>query len=77
LLASKVTQNMRGTRLEAIPGAPPDLANLPAGCAFAERCRHADAQCLAAAPPYDIGGGRGLACYHPLAHEGADKIHAS
>ena len=28
----------RGTRLRTIAGSPPDLANLPAGCAFAERC---------------------------------------
>jgi peptide/nickel transport system ATP-binding protein len=28
----------KGQRLQTIPGAPPDLANLPPGCAFAERC---------------------------------------
>jgi len=28
----------KGTRLQTIPGAPPDLSALPAGCAFAERC---------------------------------------
>ncbi len=28
----------RGTRLQTIPGAPPDLAALPPGCAFADRC---------------------------------------
>ncbi|HXP97207.1 MAG TPA: ABC transporter ATP-binding protein [Telmatospirillum sp.] len=66
LLASTVTQNMRGSRLEAIPGAPPDLANLPVGCAFADRCRQASAQCRAAPPPYDSRLGRGLACFHPL-----------
>lgn len=66
LLASTVTQNMRGSRLEAIPGAPPDLANLPAGCAFAPRCRHASAACLAAVPAYESRAERGLACFHPL-----------
>lgn len=66
LLASTVTQNMRGSRLEAIPGAPPDLANLPAGCAFAPRCRYASADCLATAPAYEDGASRGLACFHPL-----------
>jgi len=29
----------RGTRLEAIPGNVPALGQLPAGCAFAPRCR--------------------------------------
>jgi len=41
----------RGTRLETIGGAPPDLSALPAGCAFAERCALADEACRAAQPP--------------------------
>ncbi len=41
----------RGTPLETIAGAPPDLAHLPPGCAFAERCHRASAACLAAQPP--------------------------
>jgi peptide/nickel transport system ATP-binding protein len=28
----------KGVRLQTIPGAPPDLAALPPGCAFADRC---------------------------------------
>ncbi|HVL58171.1 MAG TPA: ABC transporter ATP-binding protein [Burkholderiaceae bacterium] len=35
----------KGARLGTIPGAPPDLAELPRGCAFAERCRHAIDAC--------------------------------
>jgi len=35
----------KGSRLETIGGAPPDLAALPAGCAFAERCRFANEAC--------------------------------
>jgi peptide/nickel transport system ATP-binding protein len=35
----------RGSRLETIGGAPPDLAALPPGCAFAERCSFAAAEC--------------------------------
>lgn len=31
--------------LEAIPGAPPNMARLPKGCPFSERCAWADAQC--------------------------------
>lgn len=41
----------RGTRLETIGGAPPDLSALPSGCAFAERCALAGDTCRAAQPP--------------------------
>jgi len=41
----------RGTRLETIAGAPPDLSALPHGCAFAERCRLATDACRTAQPP--------------------------
>ena len=40
LLSSTVHGGMRGHRLETIPGSPPNLAHLPAGCAFAPRCRY-------------------------------------
>jgi peptide/nickel transport system ATP-binding protein len=50
LLASTVHGAMRGRRLEAIPGAPPNLAALPAGCAFAPRCRHVEPACTTAMP---------------------------
>jgi peptide/nickel transport system ATP-binding protein len=50
LLASTVHGGMRGRRLEAIPGAPPNLAALPPGCAFAPRCALADSDCTAAVP---------------------------
>lgn len=50
LLASRGHDAMSGARLDAIPGAPPDLAALPPGCAFAPRCRFSAAACLAEAP---------------------------
>jgi peptide/nickel transport system ATP-binding protein len=40
----------KGTRLETIPGSPPDLAALPPGCSFAPRCRLAAPPCQAAVP---------------------------
>jgi peptide/nickel transport system ATP-binding protein len=46
LLASTVLGAAQGTRLEAIPGAPPDMTALPPGCSFAPRCRYAGARCL-------------------------------
>ena len=42
---------VRGQRLQTIGGSPPDLARLPAGCAFADRCAHAQAACRATQPP--------------------------
>jgi peptide/nickel transport system ATP-binding protein len=41
---------LEGRRLPAIPGSPPDLANLPPGCAFAPRCILADERCRSAVP---------------------------
>jgi peptide/nickel transport system ATP-binding protein len=41
----------RGARLPAIPGAPPDMASLPPGCAFAPRCAHAKPACVLRDPP--------------------------
>jgi peptide/nickel transport system ATP-binding protein len=45
LLASTVHGGMRGTKLQTIPGTPPNLAHLPPGCAFAARCRYAVDAC--------------------------------
>ncbi len=41
----------KGARLPTIPGAPPNMANLPAGCAFAPRCPKALPGCEQGAPP--------------------------
>ena len=41
----------RGSRLETIGGAPPDLSALPPGCAFAERCPLAIDACRSQQPP--------------------------
>jgi peptide/nickel transport system ATP-binding protein len=45
LLSSTVHGGMRGRALETIPGSPPNLADLPPGCPFAPRCRHAADAC--------------------------------
>lgn len=56
LLASRAHDAMSGSRLDAIPGAPPDLAALPPGCAFAPRCKYADSACATVNPePVEIG----------------------
>jgi oligopeptide transport system ATP-binding protein len=51
-------------RLVPIDGQPPDLANLPAGCAFAPRCRHALERCRAERPQLEQAGERHFkACF--------------
>jgi peptide/nickel transport system ATP-binding protein len=51
LLASRAgSAYTKDSRLDTIPGAPPDLANLPPGCAFAPRCTHAKGICNAGQP---------------------------
>ena len=45
LLNSTVHGGLRGKVLETIPGAPPNLAQIPPGCAFAPRCRHVTDAC--------------------------------
>ncbi len=40
----------KGHRLQTIGGAPPDLAALPPGCAFAERCSFVQAACRQTQP---------------------------
>ena len=45
LLKSTVHGGIRGAELDPIPGAPPDLADLPSGCAFAPRCSEREPAC--------------------------------
>jgi peptide/nickel transport system ATP-binding protein len=52
----------KGSRLVAIPGAPPDLANLPPGCAFAPRCPEAIEQCRQSVPDAVALDGGHFAC---------------
>jgi peptide/nickel transport system ATP-binding protein len=60
-----------GTRLEAIPGAVPDLTMLPPGCAFAPRCPERFDACDAARPDdYTVSPGRTARC---LLHGGAAR----
>ena len=51
-------------RLQVIPGQPPNLQNLPAGCAFRERCRCAEDICAVDSPKLrSIGTARAKACH--------------
>jgi peptide/nickel transport system ATP-binding protein len=63
LLSSIVRGELKGQRIEAIPGAPPDLANLPPGCSFAPRCRFVKDECRAEVPHGRVlPGGRIVRC---------------
>ena len=66
LLASTVGPQDKGRPLKAVPGAPPDMADPPTGCAFAPRCSHARDACLLKTPPVEAVHGRQVACWYPL-----------
>jgi peptide/nickel transport system ATP-binding protein len=51
LLAANLHGAEPGARLTTIPGAPPNLAALPAGCSFTPRCAYALPACHDAQPP--------------------------
>jgi peptide/nickel transport system ATP-binding protein len=67
LMDSTVVTSSRGKPLAAIAGTPPDLANLPPGCAFEPRCQHASDKCRAQVPVLSSLGAHPVACWHPLA----------
>jgi peptide/nickel transport system ATP-binding protein len=50
--------------LVSIPGSPPRLDDLPAGCRFAPRCPQAFERCHQERPPdYPMGEGRWVSCF--------------
>jgi peptide/nickel transport system ATP-binding protein len=66
LIGSIPSRNNRGRPLSQIAGMTPQLADLPAGCAFAPRCGRADAAC-SQVPPIVRGAAHEVRCFHPLA----------
>ena len=64
LLASLPARASRGLPLPFIPGTTPSLLDLPQGCRFAPRCRHADGIC-ATMPELIPHGERAFRCHHP------------
>jgi oligopeptide/dipeptide ABC transporter ATP-binding protein len=64
LLDSLPQMEQRSRRLPTIMGQPPDLANLPIGCAFSPRCREASDRCLREYPPLTkLNGAHSLNCW--------------
>lgn len=53
-------------RITYIPGQPPNMAELPTGCAFAPRCPEAESRCRSGDPPSPVAtpDGGTAACYH-------------
>ena len=63
------------TRLNTIPGRPPDLVNPPAGCRFAPRCAYARERCHAEEPPLIAtpdDPSHSFACWYPV---GSPEYH--
>ena len=57
------------TRLDTIPGLPPNLLNVPKGCRFHERCKYAREDCRERVPSLtaEHGSDHHFACWYPLA----------
>lgn len=66
LLGTRPKDGLRkGERLISIPGAPPDLANLPDGCTFAPRCPRASDLCRSLVPAIeDVIAEHSVSCHH-------------
>ena len=56
------------TKLDAIPGLPPNLLNVPDGCRFHERCPYTQDRCRQDLPQLTTEGDSEhlFACWHPL-----------
>ena len=63
MLSSTVRGQRRDQEIEAIPGSPPDLRNLPPGCSFLPRCKYGDADCLGSVPVLAQQDRRSVACF--------------
>lgn len=67
MLASTVHGQDRDRDIEAIPGSPPDMRRLAAGCSFAPRCAAATPECRATQPPeLRPAPGRLVRCIHAV-----------
>jgi oligopeptide/dipeptide ABC transporter ATP-binding protein len=65
-LLDSVPDGRRGETLPSIPGVPPDLHAIPAGCVFQDRCPLVRDRCRAERPPLaPLGSIRETACFFP------------
>ncbi len=64
LMRSLARPDVKGERLQPIVGSPPDLLNIPPGCAFHPRCPYARDLCRSEIPPQvPVLDGRTSACH--------------
>ena len=61
-----------GEPMRTIPGQPPNLSNLPDGCAFRPRCRYDIERCSQRPDFHELAAGQGAAC-HRAGQWGADS----
>ena len=65
LLESIPRIDQKGQELYAIKGLPPNLLDMPTGCAFHPRCPYRQDDCVTEAPALDaISDERGSACHY-------------
>ncbi|HET6864318.1 MAG TPA: ABC transporter ATP-binding protein [Solirubrobacteraceae bacterium] len=65
--AIPLLENPPHSRLAAVPGQPPDLAEEQVGCPFAPRCPKVTEKCREHAPPFEEQEPAHLwACWHPI-----------
>jgi peptide/nickel transport system ATP-binding protein len=71
--------NPSHTRLQTIPGRPPNLLKLTQGCAFAPRCSRATEQCSVERPVLRPAGAPGhmYACWNPLDSGSGDIVRST
>jgi oligopeptide/dipeptide ABC transporter ATP-binding protein len=74
MLSSTIVGHKRGTPIEAISGAPPDLRRLPPGCSFAPRCAYAITTCTETLPPERHFAVGRMACCVRLHQDGLHEI---
>jgi len=56
-------KGLRGIKLAAIPGVPPNLKKPPVGCQFAERCKYVQPECKTRSVDLrEVEGGRAYRC---------------
>ena len=72
LMQATVRRGQKGRPLVPIPGAPPNLALLPPGCAFAPRCPIARDRCMTTLPSFHSVASGHVARCHLVAERFAD-----
>jgi peptide/nickel transport system ATP-binding protein len=71
------TSEPKHTRLSAIVGRPPNLAALPVGCSFADRCPYVQPICREVEPQLTTDSNHSFACHLPVGSADADAALSS